>query len=118
MKKYLKMKPLIFTILILTFSLSGCLKNNFKGLIGAKYDENHRILVIQNVKKEELEDKEISEIIKLAQDKNGIWFGISEEKYKQLNVGDQVRITYPQNPDILTSDPPIIGADTVNKLDD
>ena len=48
----------ILIVLLVTILLSGCLNSTYEGIISAKNDEFNRILVIKNVSKELIEDKD------------------------------------------------------------
>ncbi|WP_226675713.1 DUF3221 domain-containing protein [Rossellomorea aquimaris] len=98
---------LVFIVVVL---LSGCFNSHYVGMIGAKNEEFNRVLVIQNVSKDLIEDKEIGEIIKIAQKHDGIWFSVSKGTYDELNIGEKVDVEYSKNGDILDSDPPKMGA--------
>ncbi|MDX8344174.1 DUF3221 domain-containing protein [Rossellomorea sp. YZS02] len=112
-----KSKSLFVLLLsIVTLLLSGCFNSHYDGVIGAKNDEFHRVLVIQNVSNGLIEDKEIGEIIKIAQEHDGIWFGVQKETYENLNIGDEVKVEYSENSDTAASDPPIMGAKDIKVL--
>ncbi|PFA66788.1 hypothetical protein CN378_12875 [Bacillus sp. AFS015802] len=108
---------LMVLISMVLFLLSGCLNSHYDGIICAKNDEFNRVLVIQNVSKELIEEKEIGEIIKLAQKNDGIWFGVQKEKYEKLNIGVKVEVEYSKNGNTLTSDPPITGAKNIKVIE-
>ena len=97
--------------------LSGCFNSHYNGIISAKNDEFNRVLVIQNVSKDIIKEKEIGEIIKIAQENDGIWFGVQKETYENLNIGEKVKVEYSKNGDTATSDPPIMGAEDIKVVE-
>ncbi len=100
----------IILVAMVTILLSGCLNSHYDGMISAKNDEFNRVLVIQNVSKDLIEDKEIGEIIKISPKKEGIWFSVPKDKYEKLKKGEKVEVEYLKNADTLDSDPPIMSA--------
>ncbi|MFI8687607.1 DUF3221 domain-containing protein [Rossellomorea sp. NPDC077527] len=113
-----KSKSVIILLLsMVTILLSGCFNSHYDGIISAKNDEFNRVLVIQNVSKDIIKEKEIGEIIKIAQENDGIWFGVQKETYENLNIGEKVKVEYSKNGDTADSDPPIMGAEDIRVIE-
>ena len=106
----------VLLLFIVTLLLSGCFNSHYDGVIGAKNDEFHRVLVIHNVSKDLIEDKEMGEIIKIAQEHDGIWFSVQKETFEKLILGERVKVEYSKNGDTLDSDPPIMSAETIKVM--
>jgi Protein of unknown function (DUF3221) len=104
---------LILLVFMVVFLLSGCFESHYDGVIGAKNEEFNRVLVIKNVSKDLIKDKEIGEIIKIAQEHDGIWFSVPKGTYDELKIGEKVEVEYSKNGDTLDSDPPIMGAEDI-----
>lgn len=104
---------ILLLVSMVIFLLSGCLNSHYDGVISAKNDEFNRVLFIQNVSKDLIEDKEVGEIIKIAQDHDGIWFSVQKETYEKLHTGQEVQVAYSKNGNTLDSDPPIMGAEDI-----
>lgn len=82
----------------------------FEGTLVQKSDikgVGKEILVIQGVSKEDIEKKEVSEIIKENRGKkNSFFFSIDEDSFSKLKVGQKVRVYYDSEKAQLESDPP------------
>lgn len=103
-------KLLLGTILFIF--LIGCSNQfeQFEGTIVQKSDVKgvgKEVLVIQGVSKEDIEKKEVREIIKENRGKNNsFFFSVDEESFPELKIGQKVRVYYDSEKEQLESDPP------------
>ncbi|RPF55491.1 DUF3221 domain-containing protein [Aquisalibacillus elongatus] len=100
------------------FGPSTSIKENMfkqEGIIVMKkfrqIDEERQLLVIPNIDQDDMKDKTKIELEVMAQEKEGAYYHVSEEKFNELNVGSQI-IVYWEYPE-LHSDPPQRGAEII-----
>ncbi|GKV67114.1 MULTISPECIES: DUF3221 domain-containing protein [unclassified Sporosarcina] len=71
-----------------------------------------QILVIPDVSEEDIFNKKEEELIKIAQEKDGAYYGFESSKYKELEVGARVIVYW--KGEQLDSDPPQRGIEQVD----
>lgn len=77
-----------------------------------KTEEDWRqILVVPDVNEEEIANKSEEELMKIAQDKKGAYYGFEKDEYKELEVGMYVIVSWDGLQ--LDSDPPQRGIEKV-----
>lgn len=116
MNKFSFIMFLIITVIV----FSGCSTeeqknlNNFTGYIGIIDSENEpRILVIPNVKKDAFEGLSNEEIIQLAVQNEGEYFTIKEDEMDKLTKGLKVNVLYDASLGKEDSSPPIRTSEEV-----
>ena len=67
-------------------------------------DRWNRILVVPNINEEDISSKKNDELIELAQEKEGAYYGLEPEKFEELEVGTHVIVYW--NGSQEDSDPP------------
>jgi len=97
------MKKIMLIILISLITLPACTnkeeKENYpiyEGTVVFKTEENdkYKILVLQNISKEDLENGKLEDFIELAQDQpEASYYYIDKQNYESIDVGQRVRIT-------------------------
>ncbi len=114
------MKKLLALSVVLIFLVVGCGQGKTSGTenkdgsleqqegiivdIQKQQKGRSQILVIPNINKDDISNKNQSELIKMAQKKGGAYYGFETDKYKELNVGDHVNVYW--NGSQGDSDPP------------
>nr|WP_269135805.1 DUF3221 domain-containing protein [Sporosarcina cyprini] len=85
-------------------------------IVDIKENQNGRsqILVVPNISKEDISNKEEEELIKIAQENDGAYYGYETGKYKELEVGTYVIVYW--NGNQLDSDPPQRGIERVDAV--
>lgn len=77
-----------------------------------KTEEDWRqILVVPDVNEEEIDNKTEEELMKIAQDKKGAYYGLEKDEYKELEVGMYVIVSWDGLQ--LDSDPPQRGIEKI-----
>lgn len=121
------MKKLLTLFVALNFLIVGCGQeqaNNAQGKnstskqqegiivdVRETQDGWSQILVVPNISEEDISNKKEDDLINLAQEKEGAYYGFETSKYKELEVGAHV-IVYWDGAQ-LDSDPPQRGIDKV-----
>lgn len=85
-----------------------------KGIISGITDS--RVLVVQNVTKEEVINNTEEENGRIAISNNASWFLVNENDMEDFKVGQQVKVIYRKNQDIMQSDPPIQDCEKIQIL--
>lgn len=104
--------------------LSGCgnPSNNitFEGhIIEKRNNGGFQILVMKNITKEDIEKKSKEVLIKQAQDDfSATYFFVKEDKYKELEVGQKVVVTYNEGQPAMESNPPQTDSNKVEVVDE
>lgn len=105
------------------FILVACSSNmdsnnltSIEGIIADKSANNIQILVIPNIDKSDITNKNINDLKSLAEDKDGIYFIVSSSDYNKYNVGDKVSVKYDPQGDVEESNPPIREAINVKSI--
>ncbi|MDG5473206.1 DUF3221 domain-containing protein [Jeotgalibacillus sp. ET6] len=83
-----------------------------EGLIAEK-NEDH-ILVIPNLKKEDIDNKRNEELVMMASEKEGAYYEVEAEQLKELEKG--IRVLLYWNGEQEDSDPPIRQAEKIETL--
>lgn len=89
---------------------------SIEGIIADKSANNIQILVIPNIDKSDITNKNINDLKSLAEDKDGIYFIVSSSDYNKYNVGDKVSVKYDPQGDVEESNPPIREAINVKSI--
>lgn len=89
---------------------------SIEGIIADKPANNIQILVIPNIDKSDITNKNINDLLSLAEDKGGIYFIVSGSDYNKYNVGDKVSVKYDPQGDVEESNPPIREAINVKSI--
>nr|WP_289038128.1 DUF3221 domain-containing protein [uncultured Allobacillus sp.] len=121
------MKFKIFcTFILLLFILGSCnnkqsdtLDSNLssiEGMIADKANNNQSLLVIPNINKSDITNKDLNDLLNLAEQNNGIYFIVSNEEYEIYNIGDKVIVEYDLEGDVEESNPPIRSAVNIKSL--
>ena len=94
------MKKLFTLVIALGFLIAGCgqeetnLEHQEGIIVGIKekdyQDGWSQILVVPNISGEDISNKNNNELIKLAQEKGGAYYGFETSKYEELEVGAHV----------------------------
>jgi len=90
---------------------------SIEGIISDKRDNNQSVLVIPNIDKSDLTDKDLNDLLTLAEENNGIYFNLPNEEYENYNIGDKVAVEYDIEGDVEESNPPIRAAANIRSLD-
>ena len=122
------MKKLLTLFIALSFLVAGCgleqttktkdksssLEQQEGIIVDIKENKNGRsqLLVVPNISEEDISNKKEDELIKIAQDKDGAYYGFETDKYKELEVGAHVIVHW--NGAQLDSDPPQRGIEKVD----
>ena len=122
------MKKLLALFVALSFLIAGCgqeqpndaedkgsTSKQQEGIIvdiRETQDGRSQILVVPNISEEDISNKKEDELINLAQEKEGAYYGFETSKYKELEVGAHV-IVYWDGAQ-LDSDPPQRGIEKVD----
>ncbi|ARJ37742.1 hypothetical protein SporoP8_01885 [Sporosarcina ureae] len=80
--------------------------------IRATEDGRSQILVVPNISEDDISDKNDDELIKIAQEKDGAYYGFETGKYEELEVGAHVIVYW--NGNQADSDPPQRGIEKVD----
>lgn len=91
--------------------------STIEGIIADKANNNQRLLVIPNIDKSDLTNKDLNDLLNLAEQNNGIYFNVSKEEYENYNIGDKVLVEYDIEGDVEESNPPIRPAVKIRSLD-
>lgn len=91
--------------------------STLEGIIADKANNNQRLLVIPNIDKSDLTNKDLNDLLNLAEQNNGIYFNVSKEEYENYNIGDKVLVEYDIEGDVEESNPPIRPAVKIRSLD-
>ena len=91
--------------------------STLEGVIADKANNNQRLLVIPNIDKSDLTNKDLNDLLNLAEQNNGIYFNVSKEEYENYNIGDKVLVEYDIEGDVEESNPPIRPAVKIRSLD-
>lgn len=91
--------------------------STLEGIIADKANNNQRLLVIPNIDKSDLTNKDLNDLLNLAEQNNGIYFNVSKEEYENYNIGDKVLVEYDIEGDVEESNPPIRSAIKIRSLD-
>ena len=91
--------------------------STLEGVIADKANNNQRLLVIPNIDKSDLTNKDLNDLLNLAEQNNGIYFNVSKEEYENYNIGDKVLVEYDIEGDVEESNPPIRSAIKIRSLD-
>ncbi|WP_431804540.1 DUF3221 domain-containing protein [Halobacillus andaensis] len=108
-------KILLFLFITLVISACSYQEQNVdktslekqEGIIALKKERDERskqILLIPDVKEEDVNNKTESEMIKMAQENNGAFYAVSTDKYNEINIGTNVIVYWNGNQE--DSDPP------------
>lgn len=123
------MKRILFFIL-LAFVLSACdqqeqnrnttLIEKQEGIIGQKEQklDGCQLLVIPSTKEEDISNKSVEELVRMAQQKDGAYYYVTTDVANDLEVGTQVKVYW--NGSQNDSDPPQRTAEKIEivmKLD-
>ena len=119
------MKKLLAFSIVLSFLVAGCGQEktnstNFEqqeGIIAnIKENQNGRgqILDVPNISEEDISNKKEEELIKIAQEKDGAYYGFEMDKYEELEVGAHVIVYW--NGTQLDSNPPQRGLEKVDVI--
>src|SRR5690625_4428863 len=90
---------------------------SIEGIISDKRDNNQRVVVIPNIDKSDLTDKDLNDLLTLAQEDNGIYLNLPNEEYENYKMGDKLSIGYDLEGDVDESKPPIRAAANIRSLD-
>ncbi|MFJ8089308.1 DUF3221 domain-containing protein [Lysinibacillus sp. NPDC095746] len=116
------MKKGIFIILFVCI-LSACTQQGNKNnssleqqegiIVDIKENQNgwNQILVVSNVSEGDISNKKADELIKMAQEKDGAYYGFEPGKYEELEVGTHVIVYWDGSQ--LDSNPPQRGLEKV-----
>lgn len=66
-----------------------------EGIVAHKIEldnRNYQVLLIPNIKKEDLDNKTINQIGTMAREKDGAYYYVKSDEFKELKVGTQVMI--------------------------
>lgn len=119
------MKKVILFILISMIVFPGCSSKDeqpnypiYEGTVVYKEAENdkYKFLVLQNISKENLENGNLEDFIKLAQDQEAAYYYLDKENYESIEVGQRVKITADFNQQ--ESSPPIRTVVSIEKIDE
>ncbi|WP_194840909.1 DUF3221 domain-containing protein [Filobacillus milosensis] len=94
--------------------------DTLEGFIVDKRETDHepyQVLVVPDIKKEDIENKSRNEREILAYQNDGVWYSINSKAYKDLKTGDRVKIYYNSNA-VLESNPPQMWAEGVEVIVD
>lgn len=72
----------------------------------------NQMLVVPNILEEDISNKKLDELIKLAQEKGGAYYSFKIGKYEELEVGSHVIVYW--NGSQLDSNPPQRGVEKVD----
>jgi hypothetical protein len=119
----MKKKLLWFLILLLLISCSNNKTGKessdfvlFEGYVALKKEYNgKRLLVINDITKEDISSMSQDEILKYAANHNSFLFYVNEEYYKNINVGQKIRVWY--KPPVQESKILQVGAEKIEVLD-
>lgn len=114
------MKKLLALAIVLSFLIAGCgqeetiLEHQEGIIVSIKELSNgiNQILVVPNILHEDISNKTLDELTKLAREKGGAYYSFEIEKYAALQVGTHVIVYWDGSQ--LDSNPPQRGLD---KLD-
>ncbi|GAB0169060.1 DUF3221 domain-containing protein [Lysinibacillus sp. CTST325] len=114
------MKKLLALAIALSFLIAGCgqeatnLEHQEGIIVDIKElsDGINQILVVPNVLHEDISNKKLDELIKLAQEKGGAYYSFEIGKYVDLQVGTHVIVYWDGSQ--LDSNPPQRGLDKVD----
>jgi hypothetical protein len=80
--------------------------------------ENKRVLVVGGIKKDDVNNKSVDEILNLVKSNKGyqaIWFGVNKKQLKGLQIGDKVYVEYQY---VAETDIPRSYADKIEVIND
>ncbi|WP_077212457.1 DUF3221 domain-containing protein [Bacillus dakarensis] len=118
------MKSLIAALILIVGILSGCgnpLNNvTFEGhIIEKRNHHGFQILVMKNITKEDIEKKSKEQLIQEANDNfSATYFFVKEDKYKELEVGQKVIVTYNKGQPAMESNPPQTDSNKVEIVEE
>jgi hypothetical protein len=119
------MKKVMLLILISMIVLPGCSSKDeqtnypiYEGTVVYKETEKdkYKFLVLQNISKEDLENGNLEDFIKLAQDQEAAYYYLDKENYESIEVGQRVKITAEFNQN--ESNPPIRSVLDIEKINE
>ncbi|MHA6259045.1 DUF3221 domain-containing protein [Sporosarcina sp. CAU 1771] len=124
------MKKLLALSVVLIFLVVGCGQdqtNNTDNKSGSfeqqegiivdikeNQDGRSQILVVPNISEDDISDKNDDELIKIAQEKDGAYYGFETGKYEELEVGTHVIVYW--NGNQADSDPPQRGIEKIDVI--
>lgn len=73
-----------------------------------------QILVVPDISEEDIANKKEEELMKIAQEKNGAYYGFEKDEYKELEVGMYVIVSWDGLQ--LDSDPPQRGIEKLEVI--
>ncbi|MDQ0351824.1 major membrane immunogen (membrane-anchored lipoprotein) [Alkalibacillus filiformis] len=79
-----------------------------------RHDGTLQFLLVSNVEEEEIQDKSEGELISLAQDEDGAYYSVNDEKFDELSIGQQVEVSWNGNQE--ESNPPQRVADMIETI--
>ena len=112
------MKKLLALFIVLSFLVAGCGQEQTKKtdleqqegiIVDIREHQNGRnqMLVVPNITEEDISNKRLNELIRLAQEKDGAYYSFEIGEYKELEVGARVIVYW--NGFQLDSNPPQRG---------
>ncbi|SDP64144.1 DUF3221 domain-containing protein [Halobacillus aidingensis] len=116
----------ILLFLLTAFVLSACSQQaqndekttleNQEGIVALKKErgESSQILLIPNIKEEDINNKTEPEIIEMAQENKGAYYDVSTDDYNEIDIGANIIIYWNGNQE--DSDPPQRGAKKIEKV--
>ncbi|WP_440110665.1 DUF3221 domain-containing protein [Paenibacillus sp. QZ-Y1] len=119
------MKKIMLFILISMILLPGCSNKDeqehypvYEGTVVFKSDQNdkYKFLVLQHISREDLENGNLEDFVKLAQDQEGAYYYLDKENYESIEVGQRVIITADFNQQ--ESLPPIRTVVSIEKINE
>jgi hypothetical protein len=81
----------------------------YEGFIIQKQNRNNglQILVMSGIKKEDIQNMTLDELINQAQDNHSaVYFFVNEDEYKNLKIGQKVVVWYKKGQPQMESNPP------------
>ncbi|WP_438318097.1 DUF3221 domain-containing protein [Sporosarcina sp. FA9] len=99
-----------------TDNKSGSLEQQEGIIVGIKENQDGRsqILVVPNISEDDISDKNDDELIKIAQESDGAYYGFETGKYEELEVGALVIVYWNGNQE--DSNPPQRGIEKVDLI--
>lgn len=125
----------ILTFLLIAFLLSACNQQEKipdkselekqEGMVALKRKgntdtgrSNDQILLIPNITTEDIVDKTEREIVTMAQEKDGAYYGVSTDEYNEIEIGTHLIVYWDWDVGQEDSDPPQRIATIIEKASD